>query len=141
MNQEEKQLLLKDLCARLSYGVIVGVKYNKEHGSSDRLRICNEGYLVLNTDVLGLYIQDEIYLKPYLRPMSTMTESEMDELRGLCGGIVWKKDILRDEVLDIYYRHDALDWLLKHHFDTRGLIAMGLALEAPKGMYNEMLNI
>lgn len=73
--------------------------------------------------------------------MSTMTESEMDELRELCGGIVWKKDILHDEVLDIYYRHDALDWLLKHHFDTRGLIGMGLALEAPEGMYDEMSNI
>lgn len=79
MTQEEKQLLLQDLCARLPYNAKADITYSKEHGSSDRLRICSEGCLILNTDVLGLYIEDEIYLKPYLRPLSSMTEEEKKE--------------------------------------------------------------
>ena len=36
-----------------------------------------------------------------------------------------------------YYFNELYDWLLKHHFDYRGLIEKGLALEAPKGIYEE----
>lgn len=142
MTPEEKQLLLQDLCARLPYGVKATTTSNGWNGV----------YTITGYVNYRIYLDCPVYdkgddewlvenIKPHLRSMSTMTESEMEELRELCGGIVWKKDILHDEVLDIYYRHDALDWLLKHHFDTRGLIGMGLALEAPEGMYDEMLNI
>lgn len=31
----------------------------------------------------------------------------------------------------------VIDWLLAHHFDYRGLIPMGLALEATEGMYKQ----
>ena len=132
---------MKDLCARLPYEVKCLVNF--DDGTEDVMTLktglpnCFGRWDFRSKDYSGCSND----FKPYLRSMSTMTESEMDELRELCGGIVWKKDILHDEVLDIYYRHDALDWLLKHHFDTRGLIGMGLALEAPEGMYDEMSNI
>ena len=128
MTQKDKELLLKDLCARLPYGVKVDIIYNKEHGSSDRLRICSEGCLTLNTDVLGLYVEDEIYLKPYLRPMSSMTEEEEIEYETIakpCYNIFYVDNSLK-----------GIDWLNKNHFDYRGLIEKGLALEAPEGMYN-----
>ena len=64
------------------------------------------------------------YIKPYLRPMSSMTKEELKEFQKL-------RDIIPLDWLPF-----AHDWLLAHHFDYRGLIEKGLALEAPKGMYN-----
>ena len=75
MTQEEKELLLKDLCARLPYGVII--KHKDEHGRSIGARLV--GY---NGDWFNYYIDDlcfhlKIYeFKPYLRPMSSMTDEE-----------------------------------------------------------------
>ena len=134
MNQEDKELLLTDLCARLPYNVKIDITYSKEHGSSDRLRICSEGCLTLNTDVFGLYIQDEIYLKPYLRPMSSMTEKEMKEYYTFQYKFTFQTH--EHQELNKETFSEYLDWLNAHHFDYRDLIQMGLAIEAPEGMYN-----
>ena len=130
MTQEEKQLLLQDLCARLPYNTKADITYSKEHGSSDRLRICSEGCLILNTDVLGLYIEDEIYIKPYLRPMPSMDGTEVLEYIGLKESIV-----ASDGATYSFETDESIDWLNANHFDYRGLIGKGLALEAPEGMY------
>ena len=147
MTQEEKELLLKDLSARLPYNVKVDITYSKEHGSSDRLRICSEGCLTLNTDVFGLYIQDEIYLKPYLRPMSSMTEEEFTKLKEYSELKYDQLDLASFQngdykCLDFYLNEvpsgiviRVFDWLNSHHFDYRDLIQIGLAIEAPDGMY------
>lgn len=124
-----KELLLKDLSARLPYEVTVNIEYSKEHGSSYRLRVCSEGDLKLNTDLLGLFIQEEIYLKPYLRLMSSMTEEEKTEYRNIASGIEWNYGIQ-------FPTTNKIDWLNERHFDYRGLIEKGLALEAPANMYN-----
>ena len=123
MAQEDKSLLLRDLSARLPYNVKVDITYSKEHGSSDRLQICSEGCLTLNTDLLDLYIQDEIYLKPYLRPMSSMTEDEWTKYENMC-------DSFRGEG-----HYKLIDWLNSRHLDYRGLIGKGLALKAKENMY------
>ena len=128
MTQEDKKLLLKDLSARLPYGVIVDYSHNAfdvhngnyvKHGSKCILRC----YLL---DVFMSPRQNEKgeYIKPYLRPMSSMTKEELKEFQKL-------RDIIPLDWLPF-----AHDWLLAHHFDYRGLIEKGLALEAPKGMYN-----
>jgi len=112
MTNEEKQLLLKDLCARLPYRVMIkSVGENKIIGLWD----------LKDVDNLPL---------PYLRPMSSMTEEELlayDKTRE------WKY------VDDDHYEHfdtlDTFDWLNAHHFDYRRLIEKGLALKAPNGMY------
>ena len=115
MTQEEKQLLLKDLCARLPYSVKVDVDFyyaTKE----------------LSCDLIQDLFLDEKSLRPYLRSMSSMTEKEGEEYRTEC-----KKVLLMRYRANSHY--PVTDWLNGHHFDYRGLIEKGLALEAPEGMY------
>lgn len=137
MTQEEKQLLLKDLTARLPYGVKATTTSNGWSGV----------YTVSGYKDDRIYLDCPVYdegddewliesVKIYLRPMSSMTEKEMKCIQELSSGLVFRKDILHNVVLDIWYRTDAIDWLNAHHFDYRGLLEKGLALEAPKGMYN-----
>ena len=114
MTQEEKSLLLKDLCARLPYGVRVK--------SSRRRKPVTLSLDVITDFHLGCSI------KPYLRPMSSMTKEEKEEYEMLQTYSGFKTN--HTDLTDMY------DWLNAHHFDYRGLIEKGLALVAPKGMYN-----
>jgi len=145
MTQEEKDLLLKVLCVMLpQHDVVCECSYNKENGSSDRLKICSEGTLQLNVDVLGLFIKDEINLLPYLRPMHLITNEEFAYLQehlpydftriysskfNLIDDIHFGDSISIDDMLFL------LDCLSKWHLDYYGLIPKGLALPAPEGMY------
>ncbi len=116
MTQEDKKLLLKDLSARVPYGVKI------------------EGYelpcIILNSDWLHfMYTHQEFAIRrPYLRPMSSMTEEEKTEYRNIAPGITWNYGIQ-------FPAANKIDWLNAHHFDYRGLIEKGLALEALDGMY------
>jgi len=129
MTQEEKSLLLKDLCARLPYGVIlnivnedsavaygtfVGMTRSQKHSCLiyEDL-ICIEG-------VLTPFRLEEV--KPYLRPMSSMTEEE--------------EFTLNETRCYTQFTLESYDWLNAHHFDYRGLLEKGLALEAPEDMYD-----
>ena len=115
MVQEDKELLFKDLCARLPYGVKVSL-HNEIH---TLLGYC-DGYIMLTANVPTGQQTNIVNIKPYLRLMSSMTEEEKTELFQLMGN---GTDIQR------------IDFYLSHHFDFRCLIPMGLALEAPEGMY------
>ena len=75
------------------------------------------GEVSVDDGTTNLYSVEDV--KPYLRPMSSMTEEEYQE---------FGYDVLR-------YTPRELDWLNEHHFDYRGLIEKGLAIEAPEGMY------
>ena len=118
MTQEEKDLLLKDLCARLPYGV-------KLHCYSNAM-VCIGPY-TLDTIVLDrIFNEDTEYvlfdeIKPYLLPMSSMTEEQKDEFIDTC-------TFLRDDTFG--WTDRTFDWLNKNHFDYRGLIPMGLANNA-----------
>ena len=129
MTPEEKDLLLKDLCARLPYGVKIiqgGVVIETLHS------ICKVGYneFIINPTSYDMYNGFSIEaVKPYLRPMSSMTEEEEIEYDYLT-------DCSDYMIYSGGFCGDVIDWLLSHHFDYRGLIEKGLALEAPKDMYN-----
>lgn len=118
MTQEEKQLLHKDLCGRLLYGVIIEI-------TSDAGMVDVSYNMRLDAGLLDDLLHNEEDFKPYLRPMSSMTEEEKEELYQKTG---FKID---DCILGL----SAFDWLNAHHFDYRGLIEKGLALEAPEDMY------
>ena len=127
MTQEEKQLVLKDLTARLPYGVIaLASEINIKGVITDINTSYNIVHLTIDnqsSEYERVPIDD---IKPYLRPMSSMTKEErkvyMEIGSHLCGEIVAKT---------------MIDWLNKNHFDYRGLIETGLALEAPPEMYNK----
>lgn len=130
MKQEEKRLLLKDLCARLPYGVNVNIELI--HSSVPKYDSLLWGFLL--SDNLAITQKDgytkffnitDAKIKPYLRPMSSMTEEEKEELYQKTG---FRID---DCILGL----SAIDWLNTHHFDFRNLIEKGLAIEAPEGMY------
>jgi len=147
MTQEEKQLLLKDLCARLPYGVKVeNTSFSEPQVHTLFGRVSDEKFLMLETykSVGGedyRTVTDDVHytgylesIKPYLRPMSSMTEEEKKEFESLG----WRVDELDDNLPwnhNAYNVFDGVDWLNKKMFDYRGLIPMGLALEAPKNMY------
>lgn len=125
MTQEDKQLLLKDLCARLPYGVKVELTKYKQ-----KCLLCGidgeDLYLNIDSDPFSLRDFD---IKPYLRPMSSMTEEEKEWLYNNFDYVESFGVKCYDKVPEYY------DWLNAHHFDYRGLIPMGLALEAPDDMY------
>jgi len=124
MTQEDRNLLLKDLCARLPYETLVAIAI----GSTDGLQWDNitlTPYLLYTTEEESGFE----YIKPYLRPMSGMTDKEKEWIRDNFDYVESFGVKCYDKVPEYY------DWLNAHHFDYRGLIEKGLALEAPKGMY------
>ena len=145
MSNEEKDLLLKDLSARLPYGVIVrhadylidsdgnyvGQFWYKRGYLYNICRMDNMTTTIIESegsDEEGYeHICDLERSLPYLRPMSSMTEEEKKELvRISCEGNIEHK-------YGIFYRNQ--DYLNSIHVDYRGLIEKGLAIEAPEGMY------
>lgn len=129
MTQEDRQLLLKDLCARLPYGVKVeNTSFSEPQIHTLFGRVSDDEFLMLETykSVGGedyRRVTDDVHytgylesIKPYLRPMSSMTEEEV------------KKE---DNTIMMFLQ----DLYNSHHLDYRGLIEKGLALEAPEDMY------
>ena len=129
MTQEDKEQLLKDLCARLPYGVKVKlgdnpnifdleyrIKFAAMDGDSDKLE-----------DIL-----DITNIKPYLFPMSSMTEEQKREYNSLRDFVPTYHyeygDIVEDT--ELYDNWGSIDYLIANHFDYRGLIEEGLALDA-----------
>ena len=137
MTPEQKGLLLKDLCARLPYGVKIAVDNEVE---------ILEGVSALDTYVEydSLLSSDIEDVKPYLFPLSSMTEEQAKELFNKfdlvcpsteedyikineCTGITFFLSQGFDVETHLY---KLIDWLLKNHFDIYGLIPMGLAIDA-----------
>ncbi len=123
MTQEDKELLLKDLCARMPYGVKV----------TDGLHIIELKVRVDTAPATLAQFINSNNLKYYLRPMKSMTSEEYESIKKeflfYGGSICMTSDMLMSG--------EVVDWLNAHHFDYRGLIEKGLALEAPEGMYKE----
>lgn len=132
MTQEEKELLLKDLCARLPYGVKFGIGSAKL-GRYDLTDIDVKKEKVRYSN--GLYADLE-RCKPYLRPMSSMTEEEkrhiskMMCLRTYDNGVVY--DMTYPVYTPYYVMEDCLSYLCSIHVDYSGLIKKGLAVEVTK---------
>lgn len=138
MTLEEKQLLLIDLCARLPYSPFVQLMEKFDDEDSEHFREIHN----LSTYDIELFNSGEISnIKPYLRPMSSMTKEEEDELCELCTlsdcdvNEEWElcgvNIIQSHPKYGTYFSTDysVIDWLNKKMFDYRGLIGEGLAIE------------
>ena len=149
MTQQDKELLLKDLCARLPYGVQCKVHYiinnettdgeDVDAEETDTITKVDTTHSQVYTDWLDDW-SDVEDIKPYLRPMSSMTEEEKSKLNGIIFdmGDKWFADESSNQdkwkACCLAYGECA-DYLNSIHIDYRGLIEKGLALEAPEGMY------
>lgn len=127
MTQEDKELLLKDLCGRLPYGVKCKY-YDCCEGDYDEGTICGfERQEYIQIDGVCINIEE---VKPYLFPLSSMTAEQKKEycslvwFDGLSAG--WNKDdaVILNEV------ETLIDFYHKNHLDWRGLIEKGLAIDA-----------
>lgn len=113
MTQEQKNLLLKDLCSRLPYGVKVN---NEIQGDFNIYGIC-ENLVFGRNEVCHIDFNIE-NIKPYLFPLSSMTDEQEKEDYEICKGYI------------IGYESKLIDFYNKNHIDYRGLIDKGLAIDA-----------
>ena len=141
MKQEDKDLLLRYLCMALPYKVVIDYSYNAfEMRKGNYVNCIKQGSkCLLNCDLLDVFIsprqnEEGEYIKPYLRPVSSMTMEE-DRIRIDLG--IWKSNQYDGQIIgifqDVAYANplnfqSALIWLLQNHFDIFGLIPKGLAI-------------
>lgn len=137
--KEDKELLLKDLCGRLPYNTIVDYAYNAydvhkghyvKHGSK----------CILDCYLLDIFMsprqnEEGEYIKPYLRPMSSMTKEEINEFATIVSSLgsavyydEWGISIPVPQNLSYEYLARIINWLNVHHFDYRNLIDKDLAI-------------
>ena len=136
MTQEDKELLIKDLCARLPYGVKIELTWwVMDEGTCMSTTLEPDHIEQIRNDELG-----DAEIKPYLFPMSSMTEEQCydfycrfveneidynDFKKYYFDSCLWNKVLTT-----INDCGDIIDWLNKYHFDYRGLIEKGLAIDA-----------
>lgn len=141
MTPEEKKLLLRELCDRLPYGITI---YRITDDSTHRIQYSD---ITENIDQFAHFLECSGIenIKPYLRPLVSMTDEEKKELfEAIDKDMHLLEETLDKEPIFTYHNsryicnpiHYELDFLISHHFDCRDLIPMGLALEATEGMYN-----
>ena len=127
---QDKELLLKDLCARLPYGVKMNHIADDEHSPKTLIGVAKD---MITLEGLGGYecVDVEDY-KPYLFPLSSITEEQKKEYN------YWKHEVpvcryeYGDvvEEIELYDSPESFEYLIENHFDYRGLIEKGLAIDA-----------
>ena len=127
MTQEEKDLLLKDLCSRLPYGVKVQIDLQSDIYPPMICKVCNIEFTEMGGSFIGVEVLPDSYseyreflCKPYLFPFSSLTIEQEKELSKLKS----PKNCTLDEAYIFF------EYCYKHHIDFLGLIEMGLALDA-----------
>ena len=125
MTQNEKDLLLKDLCSRLDTNLVCSIYRTDDEGVGYRDEILHgycKGdiwYEFYFREDCSIGIDDVSKIKPYLFPLSSMTEEQKSQY-----------SFFLTRIIDGYDSSLLIDWLNKNHFDYRGLIEKGLAIDA-----------
>lgn len=130
MTQNEKDLLLKDLCARLPYGVKVTCETEKNIFEIEAITSYD---CVCPKDKNYLYNIDDDKIKPCLFPLSSMTKEQVDEVSDEIDHLLLESLRNRETgftIIDCKQHAYPIDWFNKNHFDYRGLIEKGLAIDA-----------
>lgn len=137
MKQEDKELLLKDLCARLPYGVKISVPelWTNELNCEELDEIFKGDDSLFRVNSGGIPIE---YVKPYLFPLSNITEEQWNTAPTVnlteftfeslkCGCFTLASYTCENELYNLL---EFINWLIENHFDIYGLIPMGLAIDA-----------
>lgn len=148
MTQEEKDLLLKDLCGRLLYDVKVHAKYidTDNNTKTEKVGVLS---MIDNDAVIAFTCNDDTNcynyvaiheVKPYLFPLSSMTEEQYNSLHesGILDNCSHSYEYVNSHIYGVSfifkefktYSLELIEWLNKNHFDYRGLIPLGLAKDA-----------
>ena len=137
MTQEQKDLLFKDLCARLPYGVKAYVKhwsnldrkyYENVYTVKSTFPSLNEVHVQSETGSVNVILGYTDYvIKPYLFPLESMTEERKEEFDQL---LELELKAISDEINHTQATEFEVDFYHKHHLDWRGLIPKGLAIDA-----------
>jgi hypothetical protein len=131
MNNEQKDLLLKDLCSRLPYGVKVQIDLQSDIYPPMICKVCNIEFAEMGGSFIGVEVLPDSYseyreflCKPCLFPLSSMTDEQKEEYSNLLD------DILDDFGHSAHFDTiESIDWLYEHHFDIHSLIPLGLAID------------
>ena len=130
MTQEQKEILIKDICCRLPYGVKIQTDYT-DIKILEGIQFPN--YIGISD---GYYSLDDVECKPYLFPMSSITDEQEKELNKVYSDEAdliaehLKSDISGNVHTHRFNHQLSLNWYLKNHFDIHDLIPMGLAIDA-----------
>lgn len=122
---ENKELILKDLCGRLPYNTLVYAQNDNDWYESE---IC--------TQVISDLINEDYFIKPYLFPMSSITEEQEEELKNMYysfNGMFQYTERIFDKIPFSkmkYFPYQIEEFFNKNHIDYRGLIRLGLAIDA-----------
>jgi hypothetical protein len=174
MTSDERQLLMQELCARLPYGLKVQIDFGEHCIKYGIDRYVDDTVICVWPETFEVGVNDEDKacviedVKPYLRPMSSMTEEEKNYIKNIArfkqsDGIHYDDGVhympIYQETLDDQWKTDGkfppilgdiyrfmldygyillIDFFNSHHLDYRGLIPIGLALEAQEGMYKNI---
>ena len=127
MTQEDKELLMKDLCARLPYGVMLSITHNEYTDETFNARLSDIDYCGEIKVRYGFEEYEQVFsleqIKPYLFPLSSMTEEQSIYMEK-------NKLIIASSETEVIMNPYGYDFLNKNHFDYRGLIEKGLAIDA-----------
>ena len=137
MKQEDKDLLLSDLCGRLPYGVKCYKMTFKPELAEEVICMLRNGSH--NCVQLGTFLYRLEHIKPYLFPMSSMTEEQYNSLyeSGILNNCSHSYEYVNPHIHGVSfifkefktYSLELIEWLNKNHFDYRGLISKGLAID------------
>ena len=120
----DKEVLLSELCSRLPYGVKCDIGDNKPYTLNSIEVDYTDGHLIRFKELKNGFIM-EVYLsevKPYLFPLSSMTKEQYSEFTDMGYSVTERWWSMAN--------YHQLDWFHKNHFDYRGLIEKGLAIDA-----------
>ena len=129
MNQSDKELLLKDLSARIGFGTMVN---EPVQGDFELIGVVRDRIITTCEEEGKMNDFPVELVRPYLRPLSSMTSSEQEELTELSGHAAYRTYMyLGDGTYEIYYgtMSNVIDWMRTKQFDHNGLIPKGLAIE------------
>ena len=143
MEKEDKELLIKEISARLPYGVKLYTRFKDKKVPISVYSIDTKGWICFWGTDGHLDCLNVIDCRLYLRSMSSMTEEELaeyekaEDLDTLDSTETLRENMKAKRRVRISKWYHGTDWLDAHHFDYRGLIEKGLALVASKDIYNE----